>query len=103
LRLSGLVVQLTGSVIEKPHGLHCHAYRFSAKARLISCSKIIGRPQIGQIVSAVGGVSSAIAQHYVRSGHPTLRKIKGAKRPKLYLEWLLTCLNEQRGRFRRVN
>jgi hypothetical protein len=45
------VVQLTGSVVENPHGLHWNTFKFSAKARLIMCSKIIGRPQMGQMTS----------------------------------------------------
>jgi hypothetical protein len=61
LNLSGCVVQLAGPVIEKSHGLHCHTYRFSETARLISCRKIIDRPQTGQIVSAVGTLGSNIA------------------------------------------
>jgi hypothetical protein len=52
--LSGGVGQLAGSVIEKPHGLHFHTYKLSAKPRLISCNKVIGRPQTGQIVSVSG-------------------------------------------------
>jgi hypothetical protein len=30
-------VQLTGSVIENPHGLHWNAFRLWANARLIAC------------------------------------------------------------------
>jgi hypothetical protein len=56
----GRVVQLVGSVIEKPHGLHCHTYRFWATTRLISCSKVIGLPQTGQTTSAVGAAGSII-------------------------------------------
>jgi hypothetical protein len=50
-RDDGGVVQLTGSVVENPHGLHLNTFRLSAKARLIVCSKIIGRPQTGQMTS----------------------------------------------------
>jgi hypothetical protein len=56
----GRVVQLAGSVIEKPHGLHCHTYRASANARLIVCNKIIGRPQTEQITSLAGTAGSII-------------------------------------------
>jgi hypothetical protein len=40
----GGVVELSGSVIESPHGLHSNAYKFPAKARLMICN-VIGRPQ----------------------------------------------------------
>jgi hypothetical protein len=42
---------LTGSVIENPHGVHSNRFKFSQKARLIICSKIIDRPQTGQMTS----------------------------------------------------
>jgi hypothetical protein len=48
---SGGVVQLTGSVVENPQGLHLNTFRFSAKARLIVCSNVIGPPQTGQMTS----------------------------------------------------
>jgi hypothetical protein len=51
-RDDGGVVQLTGSVIENPHP-HLNTFRFSPKARQIVCSKIIGRPQTGQMTSFV--------------------------------------------------
>jgi hypothetical protein len=38
-------------MVENPHGLHLNTFRFSAKARLIVCSEIIGRPQTGQTTS----------------------------------------------------
>jgi hypothetical protein len=41
------VVELSGSVIESPQGLHLNAYKFSAKARLMIC-KLIGLPQTGR-------------------------------------------------------
>jgi hypothetical protein len=41
------VVELSGSVIESPQGLHSNAYKFSARARLMIC-KVIGLPQTGQ-------------------------------------------------------
>ena len=60
LRQSGVVsgtmagvVELSGSVIESPQGLHSNAYRFSAKARLMIC-KAIGLPQMGQASSLLG-------------------------------------------------
>jgi hypothetical protein len=57
----GGVVQLTGSVIENPHGLHLNTFKLSAKARLTVCSKIIGRPQTGQMTSFMLLTSSLIA------------------------------------------
>lgn len=56
----GGAVQLTGSVVENPHGLHLNTFRFSAKARLIVSSKIIGRPQTGQMTSFVDVASLLI-------------------------------------------
>jgi hypothetical protein len=38
-------------MVENPHGLHLNTFRFSAKARLIACSEIMGRPQTGQTTS----------------------------------------------------
>jgi hypothetical protein len=58
-RDDGAVVQLTGSVVENPHGSHLNTFRFPPKARQIVCSKIIGRPQTGQMTSFVD-VSSLI-------------------------------------------
>jgi hypothetical protein len=52
-RHDGGVVQLRGSVVENPHGPHLNTFRFSPKARQIVCSKIIGRPQTGQMTSFV--------------------------------------------------
>jgi hypothetical protein len=40
-----------GRAVENPHGLHLSTFRFSAKARLIVCNKIMGRPQTGQMTS----------------------------------------------------
>jgi hypothetical protein len=54
------VVQLTGSAIENPHGLHWNAFKFSAKARLMVCRNTIGRPQTGQMVSLIGVGPSVI-------------------------------------------
>jgi hypothetical protein len=62
----GGMVQLTGSVVENPHGLHWNTFRFSAKARLIIYSKIIGRPQTGQMISFVGVTSSLITHLRMR-------------------------------------
>jgi len=47
------VFALRGSVIENPHGVHSNKFKFSPKARLIICSKIIDRPQTGQMTSSV--------------------------------------------------
>jgi hypothetical protein len=58
--ICAVVVQLTGSVIESPHGLHWNAYKFSPKARLIVCMSVIGRPQTGQMTSLVVGVTSLL-------------------------------------------
>jgi hypothetical protein len=44
-RDDGGVIELTGSVVENPHGLHLNTFRLSAKACLIVCNKIIGRPR----------------------------------------------------------
>jgi hypothetical protein len=52
-------VELLGSVIESPHGLHSNARTFSAKGRLMIC-KVIGRPQTGQPTSLLGVKSSPI-------------------------------------------
>jgi len=46
-------VELSGEVIESPHGLHSNAYKFPANARLMTC-KDIGRPQMGQATSLPG-------------------------------------------------
>jgi hypothetical protein len=59
------VVQLTGSVVENPHGLHLNTFKSSAKARLIVCSKIIGRPQTRQMTSFVDVGSLLIAHPWV--------------------------------------
>ena len=56
----GGVVQLAGSVVENPHGLHLNTFRFSAKARLIVRTRIIGRPQTGQMTSFVDVGTSLI-------------------------------------------
>ena len=56
------VVELTGSVIESPHGLHWNAYRFSAKARLMT-DRVIGRPQIGQATPSSLGLRSSLMSH----------------------------------------
>jgi len=53
-------VELSGSVIESPHGLHSNACTFSAKGRLMIC-KVIGRPQTGQPTSSLDVKSSLIA------------------------------------------
>jgi len=53
-------IELSGSVIESPHGLHSNARRFSAKGRLMIC-KVIGRPQTGQPTSSLDVKSSLIA------------------------------------------
>jgi hypothetical protein len=61
LAFCGRVDQLAGSVIEKPQGLHLNTYRSSAKARLISCSSVIGRLQTGQTFLISGVCLSVIA------------------------------------------
>jgi hypothetical protein len=76
----GRFVQLVGSVIEKPHGLHCHTYRFWANVRLISCSKVIGLPQTGQITSAVGAAGSIIPYVSMRHRVPSMRRINTSAR-----------------------
>jgi hypothetical protein len=53
------VVELSGSVIESPQGLHSNTYKSSVKARLIVW-KIIGLPQTGQATSLLGLNSSLI-------------------------------------------
>ena len=68
----GGVVQLTGSVVENPHCLHWNTYKFSAKARLIVCSKVIGCPQTGQMTSFVGVTSLLIVHFWMRSRVPAL-------------------------------
>jgi hypothetical protein len=68
----GGVVQLTGSVVENPHRLHWNTYKFSAKARLIVCSKVIGCPQTGQMTSFVGVTSLLIAHLWMRWRVPAL-------------------------------
>jgi len=60
LAFCGGVVQLAGSVIEKPQGLHLNTYRFPAKARLISCSRVIGRLQTAQTFLISGVCLSVI-------------------------------------------
>jgi hypothetical protein len=40
--------------MQNPQGLHFNTFKSSAKARLIVCSNIIGRPQTGQMTSTVG-------------------------------------------------
>jgi hypothetical protein len=72
----GRVVQLAGSVIEKPQG-HSKASRFSPNARLISCWKIIGRPHTGQMVSISELESSVIPYLSHRCHGPALTTIKG--------------------------
>jgi hypothetical protein len=54
-------IELSGEVIESPHGLHSNAYMFPAKARLMIC-KAIGRPQMGQATS-LPGVESSLMLH----------------------------------------
>jgi hypothetical protein len=68
----GGVVQLTGSVVENPHGLHWSTFKFSAKARLIVCSKVIGRPQTGQTTSFVLVTSSLMAHLWTRRWIPAM-------------------------------
>ena len=60
LAFCGCVVQLAGSVIEKPQGMHLKTYRFPAKARLISCSRVIGRLQTAQTFLISGVCLSVI-------------------------------------------
>jgi hypothetical protein len=68
----GGVIQLTGSVIENPHGLHLNTFRFSAKARQIVCSNVIGRPQTGQMTSFVNVASPLIVHLWARWQFPAL-------------------------------
>jgi hypothetical protein len=53
------VVELSGSVIESPQGLHSNAYKSSVKARLMIW-KVIGLPQTGQATSLLGVKTSLI-------------------------------------------
>jgi hypothetical protein len=62
----GWVIELSGEVIESPHGLHSNAYKFPAKARLMIC-KAIGRPQTGQATSLLS-VKSLLMLYYERDG-----------------------------------
>jgi hypothetical protein len=55
------IVQLTGSVMENPHGLHWNTYTLSEKACLIVCRNVIVRPQTGQTTSPVGAAFSVMA------------------------------------------
>jgi hypothetical protein len=64
------VVQLAGLVVENPHGLHLNTFRFSAKARLIVCSRIIGRSQNGQMTSFVD-VGPSLIMCLCRDGEPS--------------------------------
>jgi hypothetical protein len=59
-RSARIRVQLTGSVIENPQGLHWNTFKLSANARLIVCSNFIGRPQTGQTTSTVWTAFSLI-------------------------------------------
>jgi hypothetical protein len=68
-------VELSGSVIESPQGLHSKAYKFSAKARLMIC-KIIGLPQIGQATLLLGIRFSLIGYLCMQWRNPTLTRIK---------------------------
>ncbi len=71
------VFALTGSVVENPHGLHLNTFRFSAKARLIVCSNVIGRRHPGQITSFVDVGSSLIGYLWTQSRAPSLMLING--------------------------
>lgn len=63
------MVLLTGSVFKYPHGLHWNTFKFSAKARLIVCRRVIGRPQAAQMTSFVELGSLLIAPSMgVRAG-----------------------------------
>jgi hypothetical protein len=44
-------VQLTGSLVEKPQGLHSNTFRLSANARRMVRTNLMDRPQTGQITS----------------------------------------------------
>jgi hypothetical protein len=78
------VVELSGSVIESPQGLHSNAYKFPAKARLMIC-KVIGLPQTGQATSLLSTKSSVMRALCTRWRSATLTRIntsakKGAAR-----------------------
>jgi hypothetical protein len=74
------VVELSGSVIESPQGLHSNTYKFSVKARLIVW-KIIGLPQTGQATSLLGVKSSLIGALCTQWWSATLTRINtSAKR-----------------------
>jgi len=66
------VVQLTGSVVENPHGSHLNTFKLSPKARLIVRSKIIGRPHTGQMTSFVSVTSSLITHLWMRPQAPAM-------------------------------
>jgi hypothetical protein len=59
-------VLLTGSLFEYPHSLHWDMFKFSAKARRIVYSKVIGCPQAGQMTSFVSAISSLTAHLWTR-------------------------------------
>jgi hypothetical protein len=61
------VVELSGSVIESPQGLHSNAYKFSAKARLMIC-KVIGLPQTGQATSLLSMKSPLLGLYALDGG-----------------------------------
>jgi hypothetical protein len=73
--LNGGVVQLKGSVVENPQGLHLKTFRFSPKARLIVRSTIIGRPQTGQMTSFVDVTSSLMMRLWMRWQVPAMTQI----------------------------
>jgi hypothetical protein len=70
--------QLAGSVVENPHGSHLNTFKSSAKARLIVCSNVIGRPQTGQMTSFVNVASPLIMNLWARWQVLAMRQINCA-------------------------
>src|SRR5215469_3952192 len=56
----GGFVQLAGSAVEKPHGLHWNTFNSSTNVRLIIVRNVISRPQTGQMTSFAGVTFSFI-------------------------------------------
>ena len=69
------MVQLTGSVVENPHGLHWNTFTFSPKARLIKRRKVIGRPQTGQMTSFVSLTPLLMMHLWMRWQVPAMTQI----------------------------
>jgi hypothetical protein len=75
------VVLPTGSAFEYPHALQWNTFKFSAKARRILCSKVIGRPQTGQMTSFIDVRSSLIAHSWARWLVPAMTEINRPRFP----------------------